>query len=250
MQKRIIYLVVALLAMNVCVYGQTTFGSRIYKASVMGNMQEWKTVLSEFAAPQSIKEKNTLVELINYQYGYIALCLSSKKKEEAEQYLNSADNNLKLYISRYGEDAPSNAYSAAFTAFRIALNPAKAPFLASKCVKLVHKAVALDAECVQAWIDNGNVYNHMPAIMGGSKEKALKAYQTAFNLMQLKKTYQGQSWQYPLIHATIGKVYAETGQYKQAQLTYRAVLAYEPNYAWVKTYLKPKLDAKMQTIKE
>lgn len=235
-------LMIALLTITLCdISWAESYSARIYKASATGNMVEWKATIDAMNANVKVTYKPGTEYLLNYQYGYIAWCLAQKRNEEALLYLEKAENILQAYIKLYGQNAITLAYTSAFIAYRIAMNPSKAVVEGYKCVKLVHDAVALNPKCVQAWIEYGNVYNYMPAVFGGSKEKALKAYQTALNLMNLERIPPESDWLYPFIEASIGKVYMESKQYSTALTTFEHILTYAPGYVWVQKTLLPEV---------
>ncbi|MDP4273484.1 MAG: hypothetical protein Q8907_04320, partial [Bacteroidota bacterium] len=119
-------LIVSLTLLSCFVFGQSN--ESIYNAYASGNMIRWKAAMDSVDA---LKQKNDKVflDLINYQYGYIAWCIGSNKTNEAKKYLKKATGNLeKLELKNYNESM-LYAYKAAFVGFEIGLAKYKAPFI-------------------------------------------------------------------------------------------------------------------------
>ena len=74
---------------------QASYKSDIYTAYISNNMQIWKNVLDRM---NSLPNKNTelLLELVNYQYGFIGWCVGTKEYSDAKKYLSQAEENLDI----------------------------------------------------------------------------------------------------------------------------------------------------------
>ena len=68
-----------------------------------------------------------MLELVNYQYGYIGYCLGFDKKDEARNIPECAQKNLNILENNKYYLSVINAYKSAFYGFRIGLNPITAP---------------------------------------------------------------------------------------------------------------------------
>jgi tetratricopeptide (TPR) repeat protein len=223
-----------------CLLAQSDFDSRIYRSSVTGNMEEWKTVLAEMTKSTS-KDSAFLERLLNYHYGYVALCLANKRNDEAVLQLQLAEKVLERFETKVGKTSQYYSYLAAFTAFHVALRMYLAPVLVPVCVKYSKLALAKDAKEPQAWITSGNVNFYLPVLLGGSKQKAIEAWQTAIYLMRLQEKKNNNNWERLFVTISIARAYKSLKNYQRAEEIYKQVLKEEPDYVWVKKYLYPQL---------
>jgi len=233
------YILVLTLALLSCfVFGQNN--KSIYNAYVSGNMHRWKTAMDSVDALEQKINKEVL-DLINYQYGYIAWCIGSSEEEEAEKYLNKATINLeKLEQKKYNESMLL-AYKAAFIGFEIGLAKYKAPFIGMNSLEYAKKSVSIDASNALGYMQLGNIYFYMPKMIGGSKTEALAYYLKALTLMESNEEYKTSNWNYLNLLATIINAYIELNKYEEAKKYSIKTLTIEPGFDWVKNNLYPKI---------
>ena len=86
---------------------------KIYQAYISDRMEQWKTGIDRLEEHKT-KNADYLIELVNYQYGYIGYSLGANNKDEAKNYLNLAENNLEILEENNFNPALLNAYKAAF----------------------------------------------------------------------------------------------------------------------------------------
>ena len=89
------------------------------------------------------KDNELLLELVNYQYGYIGYCLGFDKKDEARELLHAAQKNLEILEDRKYSLSIINSYKSAFYGFRIGLNPITAPVNGFKALDCARTALKL-----------------------------------------------------------------------------------------------------------
>lgn len=203
-------------------------------------MPVWKSLIDKLNN-QPDKSNELLLELMNYQYGYIKWCLENKREEEAIIYLKLADENAKLLESLKYEPSLVNSYKAAFYGFHIALNKLSAPYLGLKSSQCARHAVLLDPDQPFGFIQLGNVLYHMPHLMGGSKKEAIGYYLKAKLMMEKKKGDIRGDWNYLSLLATIAKAYVTVDDITKAKLMYEEILKFEPEFVLVRDDLYPKL---------
>lgn len=219
--------------------------SDIYSAYVTNRMDLWKNVTDKMQA-SAPKDNEALLELVNYQYGYIGYCLGFDKEKEARKYLSLAEDNLSK-LEKAGFRVPVlNAYRSAFYAFRISLNPISAPFNGPKSLDHAKKAVELDAGNYFGYTQLGNAYFYMPAAFGGSKKTAFENFSKARSLMEKDPALTKGNWNYLSLLVTIAQSYAYLEEYEKAKVQYENILKLEPGFLYVKDDLYPKLLAKMK----
>ena len=219
-----------------------------YQAFITNHMDRWKTEIDEMNA-QKNKSNEFLLELLNYQYGYIAWCVGNKKSEQAEKYLDLAEKNVEILAKASYKPSYVNAYKSAFYGYRIGLNKFKAPFLGGKSVDCARLAMKQDDKNPYGYLQYGNSQYFMPAVFGGSKTVALVYFKKAEALMELDREQIIGDWNYLSLLTYIGQAYTAIKNYESAKFYYQKILAIEPGYTWVKNELLPDVLKKMEPIK-
>ncbi len=214
--------------------------SAIYTAFIKNDFRVWKAEIDRI---QRIKNKsnNQMLELINYQYGYIGWCLELKKEKEARKYLDLLTNNNRILERWNYKPGLVNAYKAAIYGFHVRLDRMKAPYYGPLSVNYLNKAMDLDANNWFIHILEGNTRYYMPTIFGGSKSEALKSFLKAKNLMEENITLISDNWNYMNLLISIAKSYTELGNFLMAEKYYQKIIRIEPNILLAKNKLEPKL---------
>lgn len=219
--------------------------SAIYRAYISNDMAGWKRTIDAMQAEKN-KTSTFLLELVNYQYGYIGWCIGADRKDEASRILELAENNLEILQNRSFKISYLNSYKSAFYGFHIGLNILKAPFIGPKSVSAAELAMKLDSTNPFGFIQYANSQYYMPAAFGGSKTLAIKYYQKAEKIMKSNPAYLKEDWNYLSLLSIIGKAFEETGNLRAARQYYERILKQEPNFLWVKNELYPNLLKKMK----
>jgi tetratricopeptide (TPR) repeat protein len=207
-------------------------------------MPVWKNIIDQLNS-QPEKSDKLLLELVNYQYGYIDWCLTNNRKDEAHVYLKLAEENVRLLEAKKFERSTICAYKAAFYGYHIAINKFLAPFLGPKCSSSANQAVELDSNQPFGYIQLGNVKFHSPSIMGGSKTEAISYYLKAKTMMERNKDKIQGDWNYLSLLTTIAKAYESINDLPKAKLMYEEILKFEPGFASVRDELYPQLLKKL-----
>lgn len=218
--------------------GLGNYQDTIYQAYISGNMGLWKQTIDEMQAKKS-KSDTLILQLINYQYGYIPQCISQKKDEEAVNYINAASLNIRILQKHHYKPSYVNAFLAAIYGFRIGLHPYKAPFLGSKSLNAAELSIKQDSTNPYGYLQKANAFYHMPAIFGGSKTKAIKYYLKALHLMEQNPQTLKHNWNYLSLLTSLAQAYEKTSQYDKAYQYYELILKIEPSFSWVKDELLP-----------
>lgn len=188
-----------------------------------------------------------LLELLNYQYGYIAWCVGKDRDAEAEQYLLVAEKNLSLLESRKFGMAYIRAYQSAFFGFRIGMQVFRAPFMGPKSIAAAENAIAIDPNNPMGYIQLGHAQYYMPKAFGGSKERALEHYLRAERLMAQYARETTLNWNYLNLLTIIALAYEQEADLVNARQYYEKILKTEPDYQWVRDELYPALLGKLDT---
>jgi tetratricopeptide (TPR) repeat protein len=218
------------------------FKQKIYRAYISGEMHDWKEVVDQMERNKQ-NEPGFLLDLINYEYGYIGWCLGTDRKDEAEKYLDWAEENLeKLDNLTNKYEAEIHAYTAAFYGFKIGLKNWRAPFLGPKSVDHAEKALELDPDNFNANVEMGNIWSNMPEIFGGSDEKGLKYYKKALEVLEQKSAEElKNNWMYLNLLALTGRIEQGLDNHEAARRYFEKALKTEPRFLWVKNELLPSL---------
>ena len=237
--ERTKYLFVILFSLfTLVLFGQNN--KSIYQAYVNGNMDKWKYAMDSLEAIKTISNKENL-DLINYQYGYIAWCISNKKKSEAEKYMNKSKKLIELLEKQHYNLSMLYAYKAALVGFEIGISPYKAPFIGQQSLSFANQSVDFDSLNALAYMQLGNIAFYTPKMLGGSKPEAIQYYFKALKIMQEGIESTNGNWNYLNLLATIINANMELKQYELAKKYCLETLAIEPQFDWVKNELYPEI---------
>jgi len=100
-------------------------------------------------------------------------------------------------------------------------------------------AIGLGPDEPQAWMEKANIAFYTPAILGGSKKRAVPLYEKAVRLFELTPERTRQNWIYLNCLAGLGIAYEKAGQIRDADVVYRKLLELEPSFSWVRDDLYP-----------
>jgi hypothetical protein len=222
-----------------------TYKSDIYNAYISNNMDKWKSTIDEMNRQQN-KSNEFILELLNYQYGYIGWCIGNKKNKLAGGYIELGQKNIEILKKNNYKISMVNSYKSAFYGFRIGLNKLQAPFIGPKSVDCAKLAMKQDDKNPYGYIQYGNSEYYMPAMFGGSKKVALEYYEKAVKIMESNPTQAIEDWNYLSLLTIIAEAYTELKYYKSAKAIYEKILWIEPNFQWVKNELYPNLLKKIK----
>ncbi len=212
----------------------------IYQAYLKEDLVLWENTTNSLLKKRD-KTNQELLDILNYEYGYIAFCLHKKKKEKARKHITIAERIIeKLEQCKY--NIPTlYAYKSAFTGFKIPLTPYKAPYYSHQSSSYAKKSVQLDKKNILGYVQLGNIAYYSPKLFGGSKQKALKHYLKALKLMEKEPKNLKHNWNYLNLLTNIIMSYYKTEQYSLAKKYYIKTLKVEPNFHWLKNEMQSKL---------
>jgi tetratricopeptide (TPR) repeat protein len=236
-----------LLLILISVQLKASYRSEIYNAYISNEMELWKDVIDRMDALKG-KTDEILLELVNYQYGYIAYCIGYNKKDEAGKYLELAQKNIKLLEKGNYDQSTINAYKSAFYGFRIGLNSIVAPVIGIKSIESARKAVELDPENYFGYVQLGNIEFYMPSVFGGSKKEALGYYLKAKELMEINPENTLKNWNYLSLLLVIGQSHYYLQDYASARKVYEMILELEPGFLYVRNELLPEVMKKIENL--
>lgn len=212
----------------------------VYNAYLSNDMEKWKQTIDKMNIAK-IKQDVYILELLNYQYGYIAWCVGNQMEDEAKKYLGLAERNIELLEKINNNLSLLYAYKAAFLGFRIGLDLYKAPFLGPKSAEYVRLALQKDEHNWFAHMQYANIQFYMPSVFGGSKTKAIRGYLKAKDLMEKNNDLSLNNWNYLNLLVTIANAYHDISNLNNTKYYYQKILSIEPEFIWVKDELYPDL---------
>lgn len=238
------YLIVFLL-MLISNLSVATERQQIYNAFISGNMARWRMVIDAMHNQRPLSNSRML-ELVNYQYGFVAWAIGSSNLNLARVYIEKAEEILDALENNNFNLSRVYAYKSAFYGFRIGLNRARAPFLGPRSMDYARRSISTNPNEPSGYIQYANAMYYMPPIFGGSKSVALDNYQRAIALMERNSDALKNDWNYINLLTTVANIYKEMGDYDAAKSYYQKILNIEPNFVWVKEQLYPELLNRMR----
>jgi tetratricopeptide (TPR) repeat protein len=228
-----------------CVELSASYRSEIYNAYISNKMELWKSVIDKMNAMPD-KSNEFMLELVNYQYGYIGYCLGNDKKSDARKYLDLAQNNVEILEKRDYKLSILNAYKSAFCAFKMGLNILSVPINGLKSIEYAKSAIETDRENYLGYIQNGNIQFYMPSTFGGSKKEGIDFYLKARKILEKDIENTKENWNYLSLLIVIGQSYYYLNDYASAKAAYEEILLLEPGFIYVRDELYPQLLKKMK----
>lgn len=233
-------ILILFLSSAICYQVQASYKQEIYQAYLNRDRVRWQKTIDAMDI-QKNKSQDFILELINYQYGFIGWSVELKQNSLAERYLDKAENYLKILEKSNYQPSMLKSYRSAFYGFRSSLSKLQAPILGPKSLGNAEDAMKLDPKNPFGYVQYANVQFYMPSLFGGSKTTSLDYYRKAEKMMETNKTQLAGDWNYLNLLTMIAKAYIALNQKSMAKAYYDKLLRIEPNYVWLKNELYPKL---------
>ena len=222
-----------------------SYRSEVYFAYVNNKMDLWKNVIDRMDLVPD-KSNEFILELVNYQYGYIGYCLGYDRKSEAKKYLEKAQKNIDLLEKQNYRLSLVSAYNAAFCGFRMGINILSVPQNGFKSIEYAKKAIELDSENYLGYVQYGNIQFYMPRTFGGSKKEGITYYIRAKEILEKDKNGLKDDWNYLSVLLIIGQSHTYLEDFNSAKAVYDYILRREPDFTYVRDELYPELMKKMR----
>ena len=229
-------------------WSKSEYTDSLFSAYLKSDMTQWKKLIDEMQDDDlNTSDAIFTAELVNYQYGYVAWMLGNNFEDEAEDYLDIAEENLEWLEEMKYDSSMTLCYRAAFYGFRIGLNNWYVTLYGFKCGNSAEEAKRINPNNPFAYVQLANVKYYQPVVMGGSKEKAIEYYLEAESTFLKQRPEEIiDNWLYLNVLAMIAISYTEFEQYDKAKAYYEKMLVLQPNYGWIKNDMLPSLMTKMK----
>lgn len=236
MRSVLFFLMFLLFTAGVTAQNNHPLSCRFKHYFLIGDMDSWLALVDSLQEQQLSKVENDV--LLQAQYGLMGYFLSQNRKERAAQQYQYFEKNLNSVLKIFPQNPEYLAMKAASYGFEIGMSPIKAPFLNSKHLQSINRALQNRNNCAFPLIEQGNSLFFRPPIVGGNKEKAVEYYEQA---VQILEKQQSCNWLYYSISSWLGQVYTKMGEPEKSFAMYKKLLAIEPEFEYVKDELLPQL---------
>ena len=243
--ERKAYWLILILLIAINFVNANNYRDSIYSAYITGDMNKWEKVLIKIQS-ENLEDEHLVLELLNYQYGYVAWCIGNDQDDQAKKYIKESEGNIEYLEKRSFRPSMIEAYKAAFYGYRIGLNPVLAPFLGRKSINSAKLANELNPANPFVYVQLGNIEFYRPAIFGGSKKEGLKYFLKAEELWVNSTDYSTNDWNYLSLLVTIAQAYEHLKEWDLAFKYYEKILRIEPDFEYVKDKLFPELIEKIK----
>lgn len=218
----------------------------VYGGYLSGDMEAWTEGIAEQERRHRLSQSGEdLYALILSKYGYIGYLIHLKKKSEAADLIDSAEEDLAVLAGDERFAAPAAALKGALIAMRISIQPLRGVYLGRRSLRLIEEALKLDGEDPAGWVEMGNARYHMPSVVGGSRREAARCFSEAVRLFERDGSALRCNWYYLHAQVWLAKSREGLGDLVAAKTIYERLLALEPEFQWVKNELYPDLLKRM-----
>lgn len=209
---------------------QESFRSGIYSSYISGDMNRWESLIK--ATPAPVRDAEALYEYALSHYGFIGFCMAKDEKGKARDYFQKTSELSARLVELRPADPRFVALEGALYGFQMAFKPHLMPVIGPKSLKALNRALELGPTTPQALIESGNKDWFMPAVFGGSKERAMKQYETALSIMGRDEYFTKGNWYFLHSQMILAGWYEEMGLHSRARGIYLKIIGIEPEFMW------------------
>lgn len=209
-----------------------TFEQIIYQAYVRGDMDAWENEIQKQSRLNNTDYQS--YQLAMACYGFIGYCVGSDQKKRAEPFLEQGEAICEKLIENHPQKAEYLALRGAFYGLRLSFQPHKAMSLGPKSLKTLKQALEMAPESPYTLVEYANMDWWMPAVFGGSKDRALEGYEKAIQNLEKNPEQLKNNWFYLNIHMILARWYKEKGQVAKGNYLVKKVLQREPEFQWAR----------------
>ena len=139
-----------------------------------GNMVLWKQVVDSLRLTKT--DAQTEMVLLYAEYGLIGNYLGAKQQDLAKVEIPLFEKRIEQALKRRPNDAVLHAFSAALVAYKIGLQPWKAPFYTRSHTENLRKAIELGPELGLPLVEQANSLYFRLALFGEDKVSVVEYY--------------------------------------------------------------------------
>ena len=221
-------------------YGQFT-REQMYHAYLTEDMPYWQQYLDQ-TDWNSLSDEDQL-RYLNYEYGWIGAVIDTKPKNIRE-YVDA----FLVHIEEQESLLPIGTrltYISSYWAYRAKLNDWAYAKFGLRAKNIAEEAVQKDPENPIAVTLVGCVDFYAPSLFGGSKTRALVAFNKAVDIFR-QSGDTINNWNYASAQLQLMLCLSKTKQYDAAKELADQVLQQNPDFRFVREVFLPELQKKMQ----
>ncbi|MEM6263455.1 MAG: tetratricopeptide repeat protein [Bacteroidota bacterium] len=215
-----------------------------YQGFLQGRIEPYKEALNllERAYQVNPEDETVAVEWIKTWHNMSGLLMDpAQNPDEGEKQVEACVEQAEKFVKKFPDTAELHALYGSLLGMEIGISPWKGMVLGGKSQKHLKKALELDNSSPLAWLFHADNKYHTPEMWGGDLKVAIEGYQKAIELMEADEEKLKYNCQYLSAHAWLGLAYHKTGNSAKALNTFEKSLEFEPDFAWVKYGLMPKV---------
>lgn len=228
-------------AQNICEFNEL---ETMFKAYTLNSIALWEKTINELEKDGRLKSDPEIQLQYAYaHYGLAGTCIGARQKEKGLAASKVGERYAKKLLNNEAYASEGHALLSGLFGLQIAFNPMKGMYLGPKSDKHCDLALKLNEENAFAYLQKGSSLYNTPSMFGGSVEKSVEQFEKAIALYEVEDIplnlwkMEAQVW--------LGQAYASLGRLQEAKDIYDDILIEAPDFAWVKSYLLPKLEAKL-----
>ncbi len=208
---------------------------KMLQAYFAEDLEVWRTAIDQI----DDTDTTMLRQMANYEYGYIGFCLARERFDEAKRRITTMRNHLNTLEKGGYEAAMLNLYRSALCAFELSMNRWKFATLGVESVRLANLAYEQAPDNPFVLSLKGNTEFYRPALVGGSKKRAIALYERAVALYEQQQLTD--HWNYYATLLALAQSYEKTDNREKAKTVCRKLLAAAPNFEYVRDKYYPSL---------
>ena len=181
-------------------------------------------------------------------YKLLEMSLRQKGDSLFNKYYDGAEKNALLISENKEWESEGKTLLASVYMMKIAKSPMSAVSLAPKIGDLLEDAVNSNPANPRSYLIIGMMKFNTPKMYGGSYDIASENFRKAVSIYEKQDTTftLKPSWGYLEALTWLGRSLEQQDNFESAKFMYQKVLSIQPQYGWVKYYLLPNLEKKME----
>jgi tetratricopeptide (TPR) repeat protein len=181
-------------------------------------------------------------------YKLLEMSLRQKGDSLFNKYHDNAEKNAIQISGNKDWESEGKTLLASIYMMNIAKNPMSAVSLSPKISGLLEDAENSNPSNPRPYLIIGMMKYNTPKMYGGSYEIAAENFRKAVSIYEKQDTTFTlmPSWGYLEALTWLGRSLDQFGNNESAKFLYQKVLSIQPQYGWVKYYLLPNLEKKME----